>query len=143
MTAGTFAGLSLDIPRIVGIINVTPDSFSDGDRFADLFTTFGFRPQPLMDKSDLLVQGNAQYILNKQTPSNLILLDTPDFDTGLKGTYLNRGEDNPLGIFIDRAELEKGGVTEGEEVWLRLTWYSMSDSASYRIMYREYIPIVF
>jgi dihydropteroate synthase len=28
--AGSFAGLSLDKPRIFGIINVTPDSFSDG-----------------------------------------------------------------------------------------------------------------
>jgi len=28
--ANTFAGLSLDTPRILGIINVTPDSFSDG-----------------------------------------------------------------------------------------------------------------
>ena len=28
--ASTFAGLSLDKPRIFGIINVTPDSFSDG-----------------------------------------------------------------------------------------------------------------
>ena len=28
--AATFAGLSLDKPRIFGIINVTPDSFSDG-----------------------------------------------------------------------------------------------------------------
>lgn len=30
MTAEFFAGLSLDKPRIFGIINVTPDSFSDG-----------------------------------------------------------------------------------------------------------------
>ncbi len=31
---GAFAGLALDRPRIMGIINVTPDSFSDGgDRF--------------------------------------------------------------------------------------------------------------
>ena len=29
-TASSFAGLSLDKPRIFGIINVTPDSFSDG-----------------------------------------------------------------------------------------------------------------
>ncbi|MCO8146235.1 dihydropteroate synthase [Rhodovulum tesquicola] len=29
------AGLSLDRPRIMGILNVTPDSFSDGGRFAD------------------------------------------------------------------------------------------------------------
>jgi len=29
-----FAGLSLDRPRVMGIINVTPDSFSDGGRYA-------------------------------------------------------------------------------------------------------------
>src|SRR5688572_24947205 len=31
---GPIAGLALDKPRIMGIINVTPDSFSDGGRFA-------------------------------------------------------------------------------------------------------------
>jgi dihydropteroate synthase len=30
-----FAGLSLDRPRLMGIVNVTPDSFSDGGRYAD------------------------------------------------------------------------------------------------------------
>ena len=30
-----FAGLSLDKPVIMGIVNVTPDSFSDGGDFAD------------------------------------------------------------------------------------------------------------
>lgn len=30
-----FAGLSLDRPRIVGVVNVTPDSFSDGGRYHD------------------------------------------------------------------------------------------------------------
>jgi dihydropteroate synthase len=30
-----FAGLELDRPRIMGVVNVTPDSFSDGGRFAD------------------------------------------------------------------------------------------------------------
>jgi dihydropteroate synthase len=28
-----FAGLALDRPRLMGILNVTPDSFSDGGRF--------------------------------------------------------------------------------------------------------------
>ncbi len=84
-TGGT-AGINRRI-----LISGNADSFSDSTRFADLFDTFGFRPEPLMDKNDLLLQGDARYILNPQTPSNLILLDTPDFDTGLKGTYLNRG----------------------------------------------------
>jgi dihydropteroate synthase len=30
------SGLSLDRPRIMGIVNVTPDSFSDGGQFADV-----------------------------------------------------------------------------------------------------------
>jgi dihydropteroate synthase len=29
------AGLTLDVPRLMGILNVTPDSFSDGGRFFD------------------------------------------------------------------------------------------------------------
>lgn len=28
-----FAGLSMDVPRLMGILNVTPDSFSDGGKF--------------------------------------------------------------------------------------------------------------
>jgi dihydropteroate synthase len=31
----TWAGLSLDRPRIMGVLNVTPDSFSDGGRYVD------------------------------------------------------------------------------------------------------------
>ena len=33
-----FAGLSLDVPVLMGIINVTPDSFSDGGQFFDAET---------------------------------------------------------------------------------------------------------
>ena len=83
-TGGT-AGINRRI-----LISGNANSFSDGNRFADLFNTFGFRPEPLIEKNDLIQQGSARYVLNPQTPSNLILLDTPDFDTGLRGTYLNR-----------------------------------------------------
>ncbi len=83
-TGGT-AGINRRI-----LISGNADGFSDGSRFEDLFNTFGFRPEPLLNKNDLVQQGNARYVLNLKTPSNLILLDTPDFDTGLKGSYLNR-----------------------------------------------------
>ncbi len=36
MTITDFWGLDLTQPRIIGILNVTPDSFSDGGRFIDL-----------------------------------------------------------------------------------------------------------
>ncbi len=35
MTPPTWAGLTLDRPRVMGILNVTPDSFSDGGAHAD------------------------------------------------------------------------------------------------------------
>ena len=35
MTPPTWAGLTLDRPRVMGILNVTPDSFSDGGAYAD------------------------------------------------------------------------------------------------------------
>jgi dihydropteroate synthase len=35
ISAATWAGLSLDRPRVMGILNVTPDSFSDGGRHVD------------------------------------------------------------------------------------------------------------
>ncbi|HEY1936110.1 MAG TPA: dihydropteroate synthase [Acetobacteraceae bacterium] len=34
-TVASWAGLSLDQPRIMGVLNVTPDSFSDGGAYAD------------------------------------------------------------------------------------------------------------
>jgi hypothetical protein len=83
-TGGT-AGINRRI-----LISGNNNMLTDNHHFADLFETFGFRPEPLTDVSDLTVPGNARYILNPQTPGNLILVDTPDFDTGLKGTYLNR-----------------------------------------------------
>lgn len=35
MTSGNWAGLDLDAPRVMGVVNVTPDSFSDGGVHAD------------------------------------------------------------------------------------------------------------
>ena len=36
MTALRLGELSLDCPAVMGILNTTPDSFSDGGRFTDL-----------------------------------------------------------------------------------------------------------
>lgn len=67
------------------------ERFARENRFPDLFEPFGYRPKPLRDKHDLVTPGNPLYVLNRNAPSNLILLDTPDFDTGSKGAYTNRG----------------------------------------------------
>lgn len=49
-----FAGMSLDRPRILGIVNVTPDSFSDGGDFAD--------PAHAIDRAFALAEAGADMI---------------------------------------------------------------------------------
>jgi hypothetical protein len=64
--------------------------FSQTDILTALFEPFGCLPDPLQDKQDLTLPGNPFYVVNDAVPRNLILMDTPDFDTGAKGTYINR-----------------------------------------------------
>jgi hypothetical protein len=64
--------------------------FSRTDILTALFEPFGCLPDPLQDKQDLTLPGNPFYVVNDAVPRNLILMDTPDFDTGAKGTYINR-----------------------------------------------------
>lgn len=49
-----FAGLSLDQPRIMGILNVTPDSFSDGGRHAGLNEAVARAAAMLDEGADLI-----------------------------------------------------------------------------------------
>ena len=64
--------------------------FTAGSQFEQLLTPFGLNVRPLREKNDLITIGDPLYVLNDHIPSGLILLDTPDFDTGLKGAYINR-----------------------------------------------------
>jgi dihydropteroate synthase len=48
------AGLALDRPRIMGIVNVTPDSFSDGGRWAEPETAVAHALRLEADGADLL-----------------------------------------------------------------------------------------
>jgi hypothetical protein len=57
---------------------------------ADLARPFETEPVPMSDQKELTVPGIPLYTLNKSPMGNLVVLDTPDFDTGLKGSYTNR-----------------------------------------------------
>ena len=46
--------LSLDRPRVMGVLNVTPDSFSDGGRFVDRDAALAHARSMLADGADLL-----------------------------------------------------------------------------------------
>jgi hypothetical protein len=55
-----------------------------------LMAPFEGEPQPLSAAEDLLTAGNPLFVVNKRGSDNLVLIDTPDFDTGSRGRYTNR-----------------------------------------------------
>src|SRR5438105_11905293 len=46
--------LDLSRPRVMGVLNVTPDSFSDGGRFLDLDRALAHARQMLSDGADII-----------------------------------------------------------------------------------------
>jgi hypothetical protein len=60
------------------------------DFLSALFEPFGSPPLPFKHKGELMTPGPPVYVLSNAIPKNLVLLDTPDFDTGAKGVYVNR-----------------------------------------------------
>jgi hypothetical protein len=58
--------------------------------FADLARPFKAPLALLKDKEELTNPGRPLYVLNQTPLNHLVILDTPDFDTGAKGSYTNR-----------------------------------------------------
>lgn len=52
--------------------------------------TFDSMPRPLDDQEQLLSPGRPLYFESDTLPDRVVLLDTPDIDTGAKGQYTNR-----------------------------------------------------
>lgn len=83
------AGGSAGINRRV-LISAHRELFSRTEDISSLFEPFGCLPDPLKEKKDLTVPGCPLYVASDAVPQNLVLMDTPDFDTGAKGVYINR-----------------------------------------------------
>ena len=67
-----------------------PSHLNRENFIAALYEPFDCRPSALMEMAQLTQQGDPLYVFCDQIPKNLVLLDTPDFDTGAKGVYTNR-----------------------------------------------------
>jgi dihydropteroate synthase len=65
-----FAGLSFDAPRLMGILNVTPDSFSDGGRFLD--------PVAALQQVQAMAGADILDIGGESTRPGAVLVDVTD-----------------------------------------------------------------
>jgi len=90
-TVGGRAGLSRRV-----LVAVHPDAAARPTFLTELFRPFGTTPTPLTDPRVLTTPGAPQYVTTDALPPTLILLDTPDFDVGADGRYLNREVAEPV-----------------------------------------------
>ena len=72
------------------LFSVPSNRAREADLLAALAQPFESEPELLQDRQNLSKPGNPLYVLNQTAVGNLVLLDTPDFDTGAKGRYTNR-----------------------------------------------------
>ncbi|MBM3187882.1 MAG: GTPase domain-containing protein [Chloroflexi bacterium] len=68
-----------------------------GERAAEaLLYRLGQSPAPWRAAEDSLQPGPPLYVTSKALPPNLLLIDTPDFDTGNEGRLVNRARAEPV-----------------------------------------------
>ena len=72
------------------LIALSPQWAGDDRFWAGFFDLFGYRPQPLKERLDLTKPGDALYVTSAQVPPDLLIVDTPDFDTGASRQFANR-----------------------------------------------------
>ncbi|QTA91623.1 dynamin family protein [Desulfonema magnum] len=83
--AGGNAGINRRI-----LVSAPGEIFRQKEFLSTLFEPFGSASKPLKNKKELTEPGCPLYILNSNVPRNMVLMDTPDFDTGAQGGYVNR-----------------------------------------------------
>ena len=72
------------------LIAVQPQLIERKSVLGSLFEPFDQTPLPLDNPSDLLSPGPPLVTVHKDTPQGQVLMDTPDFDTGLGDRFINR-----------------------------------------------------
>lgn len=85
------AGLSRRV-----LVAVHPDVLARKGFIDSLFEAFGAIPEPLGSQEELTEPGIPKYVASRDVPQHMILLDTPDFDTGDLETFSNRDNARPV-----------------------------------------------
>lgn len=89
--AGGRAGMSRRV-----LVATHPEPAQHPSFLTELFLPFGAPPEPMRDREVLTTSGPPVYTTHTSLPKRVILLDTPDFDVGRAGEYLNRDVAAPV-----------------------------------------------
>ena len=72
------------------LVGAHPELLGKRDLIQEIFRPFGTHPDELTDAEQLTAPGDPLYAPCEGLHEGLVLLDTPDFDTGAGGEYSNR-----------------------------------------------------
>jgi len=72
------------------LFSVPSDRLHQSGFISNLVEPFDTTPELMQNTDDLLDPGTPLYVSHQSEFRNLVLLDTPDFDTGAQGSYTNR-----------------------------------------------------
>lgn len=103
------AGLEMDRPRLMGILNVTPDSFSDGGRFADLDKALRHARDMVRQGADIIDIGGES-----TRPGAPTVLDDEEVGRTAPVIAAIRGSsDVPISIDTRKAAVAEAALAEG------------------------------
>nr|WP_322866358.1 dihydropteroate synthase [Aquicoccus sp. G2-2]MEA1113648.1 dihydropteroate synthase [Aquicoccus sp. G2-2] len=106
------AGLSLEMPRIMGILNVTPDSFSDGGSHVGIATARADALQMVVDGADIIdIGGESTRPGAAPVPDAVEIARTEPVIAALKGAITV-----PISIDTRKASVARPAVEAGAAI---------------------------
>ena len=105
-------GLSLGQPRLMGIVNITPDSFSDGGRFIDPAVALAHARAMAADGADILDIGGES-----TRPGAADVSEAEEIErTAPVIAALRTGYDGPLSIDTRKAAVAQAALAAGADI---------------------------
>ena len=132
------AGLSLDTPRIMGILNLTPDSFSDGGEFADPNKALARARRMLAEGADMLdLGGESTRPGAAEVPVDTEIARTAPVIAALR----NSGVTAPISIDTRKAAVARAALDAGASLINDVSAFHF-DPYMARLAARAQVPVV-
>ncbi|MGC8203883.1 dihydropteroate synthase [Aliiroseovarius sp. PTFE2010] len=106
------AGLPMGRPHLMGILNVTPDSFSDGGQFTDLDTTIAHARQMVADGAAILDVGGE----STRPGADFVPADEEIARTAPVIQALGKAMSVPVSIDTRKAQVAARAITSGAKI---------------------------
>lgn len=116
MTISSWAGLSFDKPRLMGVVNVTPDSFSDGGKFWDTAAAIDQCHKLVEEGADILDLGGES-----TRPGAKTVTPTQEQDRILPVVEALRDSAALLSVDTRNPSTAQAAVEAGVQIWNDVT----------------------